>query len=323
MNAVTGIRGFGKYDAARRELARLLRDFEEAADTYPCLGHQFISPLDGPLTSAQWSAFFEANSLAGGDWQEWDDLPGGECCSRFFGNEISLSSFSRMADSGMKVLATLSRMAEAADLILPSELLLRLPSCEGHHGWLQLLYETARCFLSPWLFAEAGFWGCSGQCTGEEDSRWVTTAAGITYPAHPFFEELRYDLFQSSAAAIRLWLDPDQADSLGDTITDTPIVLPLEPERNGPSMPNAFWLNGKRYDGFSPAAWRLLECLWGKEAVSMDEAIRHVYGYGANGMESALKATQKRLSRELDEKGCPVEVHRKEELFFLEVFNQN
>jgi hypothetical protein len=227
-----------------------------------------------------------------------------------------------MAERGMAALATMNRMAEAPDLILPSELLLRLPSCDGYHGWLQLLYETARCFSSAWLFAEAGFWGCSGQTTGEEDSGWVTTAAGITYPVHPFFEELRYDLFQSSAEAIRLWLDPDQAFDLGDLITDAPIYLPPEPERNGPSLPNAFWLNGKRYDGFSPTAWRLLECLWGKDFVSMDDAIRHVYGGGVDGMEGAIKATQKRLSRELDAKGCPVEVHRKEELFFPVFFKQ-
>jgi hypothetical protein len=321
MNAEVGIRGFGKYGAARRELAHLLRDFDEAVGTYPCLGHQLISPLNGPLTSAQWSAFFEANSQEG-DWQEWDGLPGGESCSRFFGNKISLTSFTRMADKGMMALAIMNRITEASDLTIPAEFLLRLPSCDGYHGWLQLLYQTARCFSSPWLFAEAGFWGCSGQCTGEEDSRWVTTATGISYPVHPFFEELRYDLFQSSAEAIRLWLDPDSAFGLGDRITDSPIYFPPEPERNGPSMPNAFWVNGKRYDGFSPAAWRLLECLWGKEAVSMDDAIRHVYGGVVDGMESALRSTQKRLSRELDEKGCPVEVHRKEELFFLVLFNQ-
>jgi hypothetical protein len=226
-----------------------------------------------------------------------------------------------MAEQGMVVLATLSRMAEAADVILPSELLLRLPSCGGRHGWLQLLYETGRSFSSPWLFAEAGFWGCSGQTTGEEDAQWGRCPSGVWYPLHPFYEELRYDLFWSSAEAVRLWLEPDQAFGVGDRITDTPISVPPEPERNGPSLPDAFWLNGKRYDGFSPAAWLLLECLWGKEALSTDEAIRHVYGGGADGMEGAIISTQKRLSRELEAKGCGVEVRRRGNHFILEVFS--
>ncbi len=54
----------------------------------------------------------------------------------------------------------------------------------------------------------------------------------------------------------------------------------------------------------------------------MDDAIRHVYGNGADGMESAIISTQKRLSGELDEKDCPVEVHRKQGGFYFDVFNQ-
>ena len=319
MHAQIGIQGFGQYDAIRREMIRLQAEFEEAAQTYPCLGHQLVSPLDGPLTPNRWSAFSAANSKRDGDWQEWDHHPGGESCSRFYGNKESLNAFTRMADAGMNVLARLSKLADAPNVILPSKFVLKPPSCKKYYGWLQLLHETARCYSTPFLHAEPGYWDCTGQSNGQEDSE-VASLDGLSIPAHPFYEELRYDLFESSAEAVRLWLDPVQAICFGIHVTDTPIYLPPEPEMNGPSMPDSFWLNGKKYDGFSPAAWRLLECLWGQVWVSMDDAIRHVYGIGAS--EGAIISTQKRLSRELDAKSCPAEIHRKQGGFYLEVFNQ-
>ena len=319
MNEGIGIRGFGQYDAARRELDRLQIEFDDAAESYPSLFHQLVSPLNGPLTTEQWSAFKNANSDQNGDWREWDDLPGGDSCGRFFGHEISLSRFIRMAESGMAILSDMEELADDGGSIVPCDLLLRLPSSDGHHGWLQLLYWTARCYSTPILHADPGYWAYTGQPTGRTDSE-STSVSGVLIPAHPFFEELRYDLFRSSAEAIRYWLDPDLAFERGDFITETPIHLPPEPERNGPSMPDAFWFDGKKYEGFSPTAWRLLECLYGKDWVSMDDAIRHVNG--GTGTECAIISAQKRLSSELDAKGCPVEVHRKQAGFYLAYFKQ-
>lgn len=321
MNAEIGIRGLGQYDATRRELERLQREFEDAAENYPSLGHQLVSPLEGPLTKEQWSAFKNANSDQNGDWQKWDDLPGGDSCGRFFGDEISLNSFIMMAEMGMAVLSKMRTLADESESIIPFDLVLRLPACGGYHGWLQLLYGTARCYSTPFLHAEPSYWGCAGQFTAEEDSESISVG-GVLLPAHPFYEVLRYDLFKSSAEAIGYWLDPELAFDRGDHVTETPIHLPPEPERNGPSLPDAFWLGGKKYEGFSRTAWRLLECLYGKEWVSMDDAIRHVYGDCADQMEKAIISAQKRLSKELDAKGCPVEVHRKQAGFYLEVFRQ-
>jgi hypothetical protein len=315
MDATIGIQVFGQYDAARRALERLLEEFEAAADgpePYPPLGHQLISPLCGPLTGQQWSAFISANTKQQGDWQRWDAFPGGQSCGRLFGQKDSLSRFIEMADTGMALLRTIKATQDDGTAVLPEGLVLRLPTGEAGQGWLQLLYETARAYPTPFLSADPGFWACTGQLDCEEEAVWETTPDGIRYPVHPFFEELRPNLFEASAEAIRLWLDPSQAISVGDRISDGPPVrLPPEPERNGPCPPNEFWLWGKRHE-LSPKPWLLLEFLWGKEWVRKEDAMRYVYG-GTDDAESAFKSLVKRLQGEIANNDCPAEVHTKKE----------
>jgi hypothetical protein len=307
MDPVIGIQVFGKYDAARRRLARLAEDFDYAK-ALP-LGHQLIKPFDGPWTEQQWTKFIQANTHLGGEWQQFEVLPGGQSCSRFFGSE-SLPSFERLAGRGMKLLSQISRMRQAQTAILPYGLIIRLPACEGYSGWLQLLYETARAYATHLLQAEPGFWGFTGQLPGDE-----------TDPTHPFFEELSHDLFESSAAAIALWLNPFEAISEGDRIADTPIYLPPEPEKNGPCPIYKFWLRGKCYS-FTPKAWSLLEYLYGKGPVKKEEAMAHIYGE-AEDNEGAFLSTVKRLQSELAVQRCPAEVHTKGDYIQLEVFNEN
>jgi hypothetical protein len=307
MNPVIGIRVFGKYDAARRGLKKLAEDFDVAKD-FP-LGHQLITPIDGPWTKREWTKFIEENTHQGGEWEEFEVLPDGKSCSLFFGSQIR-PSFERLAARGMRLLRQISRMSLERTAILPDGFVLRLPACEGYNGWLQLLYETARAYATHSLQAEPGFWGFTGQFAGDE-----------TDPAHPFYEELRYDLFESSAAAIALWLDPSDAVCEGDRIGDTPIYLPPEPGENGPCPINKFRLWGKCYT-FTPKAWSLLNYLWGRGPVKKEAAMAHIYG-GADDREGALDSTVKRLRSELAGQGCPAAVHTKSEYIELEVFNEN
>jgi hypothetical protein len=307
MDIMIGIQGFGQYDAARRELERLAEEFDYKK-TLP-LGHQLISPLDGPWTNRQWEAFIEANTKKSPDWQEFEILPGGSSCSRFFGPG-SLDDFGRFANRGMECLKKISKMKEDRTVILRHDLIVRLPSCQGYHGWLQLLYDTARAYSTPFFHAEPGYWGWTGQFPGEDSD-----------PAHPFFEELRYDLFESSAEAIAMWLDPSDAICTGDRITNTPIYLPPESEKNGPYPPNKFWLWGECYE-FSPKAWSLLEFVYGQDSVKKEHAIGHIYG-GADDSEGAFDSTVKRLQTELGDQDCPADVHTKAGYIVFEVFKRD
>jgi hypothetical protein len=47
------------------------------------------------------------------------------------------------------------------------------------------------------------------------------------FPKYPFVQTLHHDLFRSSAEAIRLWLDPDSAVTVGVPLCDWPTPLPV------------------------------------------------------------------------------------------------
>ncbi len=223
-----------------------------------------------------------------------------------------------MAERGFSLLLDLA-VLERCSAQMPEGYKLRLPPLHGWVGWLKLVYETGRCYSTDLLHAEPGFWNRTGCVTCEEESAW-DTVDGTRFPAHPFYEELRHDLFLSSAEAIYLWLDPWSGVNFSGYITDSPISLPEGPEENGPARPDSFWLFGKEYKAFSPKCWTLLECLWGKESVSLDQAVELVYGHDAE-KESAITSAIKRLGAELLRKGCPAEVHKKNGHVYLSLIH--
>jgi len=285
-------------------MERLLEEFEEDQG----LGHQMISPLDGPWTDRQWRTFIDANTFSSAnkevEWQKFEIFPGRQSCSRFFGLKDSLNSFIRKAEEGMTIITKIAKMRDDKTIILPDGLTVRLPSSKGYEGWLELLYATASCYSTPVLHVEGGNWGWTGQLQGEADGD----------PAHPFYQELPFDLFESSGEAISLWLGPSEAFRMADKIIDTPILLPPEPEKNGPYPPNKFWLRGKCYE-FSPKPWLLLAYLWMNlpDPVRIEDAVKHVYG-GADEYdnEDRFKSSAlKKLQGELVKQDCPAQVHGK------------
>jgi hypothetical protein len=177
---------------------------------YPPLHHQLIAPFEESMMSEEWRAFIRANTKRKGEWQEWDEYPGGVRYGRFFGTDISLSRFKIKAERGMEILRRISQMRNHESVILPEGLILDLPSDKGYQGWILLLYETGRAYSTPVLSAVPAYWGCTGQVNGNEEMVLHTTPEGIRYPVHPFFEELRSNLFACSAEAIRLWLSPTE-----------------------------------------------------------------------------------------------------------------
>jgi hypothetical protein len=297
----------GQYDALRRELVGLQDLFSYAA-TYPPVYSQLISPLDGPLSAAQWDSFIAANGRPGGEWQHWEIFPDKRRCTRFFGNSGSLSSFRRMADDGYRLLRQVKRLEDDGKAMVPEALLVSLPPYDGYFGWLYLLYRTAASGCSDSLRAQPGFWGRTGQVRAEDAEEW-SQSAGIVVPVHPFYEEVPDDLFLSSAKAIDLWLEAEAA--------DLHIILPPEPEANGPARPDSFWLDRHPYGPFGEHEMLLLECLWGKK-VHYDKA--NDYVYGVNAGDTALKSLYKNVNTKFRAFDCPATISLKNHHFGLEVF---
>jgi hypothetical protein len=300
----------GQYDAVRRELAGLQDLFSYAAANFPAVFSQLVSPLDGPLSAAEWNSFIAANSRPGGDWQHWEILPDKGRCARFFGNQESLSGFLRRADDGYRLLRQVKRLEDDGKVMVPKGLLVNLPPYDGYFGWLYLLYRTAASGCSDTLRAQPGYWGRTGQLRAEDAEEW-SLSAGIMVPVHPFYEELPDDLFLSSAKAIDLWLEAEAA--------DLPIILPPEPEANGPSRPDRFWLDGYPYGPFGELEMLLLECLWGKqEGVHYDKV--NDYVYGVNAGQTGLESLYKNVNAKFRVLKCPATISFKNQHFTLEVF---
>src|SRR5262249_26338995 len=97
---------------------------------------------------------------------------------------------------------------------------------------------------------------------------------------------------------------------------------PTAPLPDGPVPPDGFSLGGVLFDGFSYLEARLLEYLWGKAAVPIQEVIEHVYGHDADNKDGALKSLVKHLSTKLTHKSCPMEVRQKSGHLILTAFNR-
>lgn len=89
---------------------------------------------------------------------------------------------------------------------------------------------------------------------------------------------------------------------------------------DGPIRPGKFRFRNRIYDGLPRLEWRLLACLWGRETVSAEEAIEHLYGHDAENKEEALKHAKNRLNKKLTEQGFPGSVHFRAGHVILEVF---
>jgi hypothetical protein len=302
----------GQYDAVRRELAGLQDLFSYAAANYPPVYSQLISPLDGPLSGAQWDRFVAVHSRPGGDWQDWEVFPDKRRCVRLFGDSGSPSGFLRMADDGYRLLRRVKRLEDDGKAMVPEGLHVSLPLYDGYLAWLYLLYTTAASANRDSLHAQPGYWGRTGQLRAEDAEEW-SSSAGIVVPVHPFYEELQDDLFLSSAMAIGLWLEAEAA--------DLPIILPPEPEPNGPSRPDTFWLHGHPYGPFGEHEMLLLECVWGKKPVHYDTANDCVYSVNAG--DTALKSLYKNVNAKFRKFECPATISLKNQHLVLKDFKMD
>ncbi len=231
-----------EYEVLRAELLGLTEEFEQAAAQHPFLGHQWLWG-DEEMKAADWQAFFSANSVHGGDWQEWQPLPGRVRSARFFGFQQGLYDYLRLARRGWRLLRKIKRLAGEGQP-LPVGVCVNLPDLGAQHGWTEAVYLTARAYATAVLSERSGYWGRTGQSTGDEDTLWTKTESGQRFLTCPAYEALLHDVFHSSAEAIRLWLSPSESLTVGEVAENTPpIVLPstdtiLQPSPDAAAKPN-------------------------------------------------------------------------------------
>lgn len=213
-----------EYDGLLRRLADLAELFDEGAETFPSLYHQFLLAGDEARVE-DWPPFIQANSRPEGDWQHFEVFNNGWWCARFFGFEDGLADFTRLAGMGYDLLAELRRAADSGRGV-PHGFVLSLPEPPGLHGWTRAVYSTAQSYATARLFEREGDWDRTGLTILDEEERWIMTGAGGRRLSHPAYQALGHDVFTSSAEAIRLWLDPESADRVGWDNEHPEIILP-------------------------------------------------------------------------------------------------
>jgi hypothetical protein len=90
---------------------------------------------------------------------------------------------------------------------------------------------------------------------------------------------------------------------------------------DGPVPPDKFRLKGKEYKNIPPGPWKLLQCLWDRDAVTFDEARDRVYEVNSGAPHSNLFDFAKRLNRLFAAQGFPGSVCRdsRTKLLWLDV----
>ena len=229
-----------RYEELCGGLEQLMNEFLTFHRRGRRVNHRFIY---GALSSKPWSQEIwknmkkaKANLLDPAALHKWSVYPDLSGCSliTWYGNKADFNEFKRLAATGGDLLNELRSLDE-----LPhgAKLLQRYPKGgteikSSYMYWLRYVHDTGISCPTTKLQVDLGNWAKSSdenQGPVDQISEVLTTINGNTFPAHPFVESLRYDVFKSSAEAIRIWLNPDaqeivQLDRWDD---DLPIVLPF------------------------------------------------------------------------------------------------
>jgi hypothetical protein len=224
-----------KGSMLRIELMRLLDHFERAAGRCAPIYHQLLWTL-APMTVEAWSAFVSANEAAVGGRHEWDIFPDGQACGLLRGDGEGWEEFRRLAASGSLLLEAFKPEGESK------------VSAPGHHTWLSVVHDTAAAAATAILRLEYGLWGAAAETRPDELETLAkeTTGGEVRFPKHPQVQTLHHDLFVSSAEAIRLWLDPDSAVTVGVPLCAWPVTIPVPECGSAPGIIKPVWLADRR-----------------------------------------------------------------------------
>ena len=100
-----------------------------------------------------------------------------------------------------------------------------------------------------------------------------------------------------------------------------PAQYPDNTDPDGPVPPDRLRLSGKVYQDITKKGWLLLQCLWQREWVVIDDVMEHVYGHDYEQCDETLYSLCKRTSSLLITQGCPAEIKRKAGYIMLEVYS--
>ncbi|MEK6262491.1 MAG: hypothetical protein AABP62_28165 [Planctomycetota bacterium] len=198
----------------KENLEAILAEFERAGRCYRPLYHERLigwsETSEVRLSDAQWQAFIDAesNNLDDGEWSEWDGphsaSPGfnGTYLGRWYGDPGGMPEFFNLVESLTDVLKR-EDFSSVDDLRTPF-------SFRSWIGWLSTIHSWAFRFQMPLLRCELSPWGVEDPDPDDffELMEQMSQTGDIYWPKHPACWSLTYNVFTSSAAAIRAILRP-------------------------------------------------------------------------------------------------------------------
>lgn len=201
--------------AGRENLEAILAEFERAGRHYPPLYHERLVALSESgevrLSETQWQAFIDAESNDQGesDWSEWDGPHSanpdfnGTYLGRWYGDPEGMAEFFNLVESVTDVLQR-EDFSSVPDLRAPF-------SFHSWNGWLSTIHAWAFRFQIPLLRCEMSLWGAEDSHPDDfiELSKQISQTGDLSWPLHPACWSLTYNVFTSSAAAIRAILRPE------------------------------------------------------------------------------------------------------------------
>jgi len=201
--------------AGRYNLEAILAEFERAGRIYPPLHHELLIGWSESgevyFNEAQWQAFMDAepSNLDESEWSEWDGPHsgspgfGGEFLGRWYGNPGGQQEFINLA-------AALTAILDREDFSSVDNL--ALPFAFGSWvEWLSTIHFWASRFQLPLLSSDLGLWGVEDSDADEfyELTEKLNKTGDVSWPPHPLKWSLTFNVFTSSAAAIRAILRPN------------------------------------------------------------------------------------------------------------------
>jgi hypothetical protein len=158
-------------------------------------------------------------------------------CSHFFGSRAGFDEFVRLADTGYNLLSDLLSVKKEGKA--PANALIDLEDpydatdwdlSNGYLDWLLALHATAMVCHTSRLRDHVGFWGHSEAVNADmiEELVEMYSATPDPFPLHPLTVSLQLNVVSCSAEAIRIWIDPYDAEivPVNRGIADSPIYLP-------------------------------------------------------------------------------------------------
>lgn len=199
----------------RENLEAILAEFERAGRHYPPLYHERLIAWSEKgevrLSDAQWQAFIDAvsNDLGDSEWSEWDGPHPANpdfnetYLGRWYGDPEGMAEFFNLVESLTDVLQR-EDFSSVDDLRTPF-------SFRSWNGWLSTIHAWAFRFRMPLLRCEMSLWGAENADQDEfiELAEQLSQAGDVSWPLHPLKWSLTYNVFTSSAAAIRAILRPE------------------------------------------------------------------------------------------------------------------